>query len=377
MRRKHLLAAAAAILLPAAGFGVAALAADATQTETHTIPFTVAVGSRTITDAYTLTDVDTIPTVTVTVTAPPTTTQPPPTTTTQPPPPSSGALLWKPPALTSPTTVQASSSNRYLDLDPTRDYIIKMPSTPLGRSSNPSNPALWIVGGRNVVLIGGEILIDQLGSPSLGSFNQRGIVISGNKGTVHIEGVWMHGAGLSNGVSFDNGRGTIGTVQIENSRIESLHPVWHTNEGDPVEVHSDSLQSWQGPTVLRLYQDTIISNGTLEFMLPRQYSGSQPLGQWDYRRVNMVHRTADSYALWKGSATWPEYHEDLWLQTNTNHVASAFHSAWAGNGNCWTCWNPGGSWPITGEPFQIGLRPGGDFVPAGVAGINYVSPGYQ
>ena len=307
----------------------------------------------------------------VTVTVNNTTTPPPP------PPTTSGKLLWSPPALTNPTTVQVTNSNRYLDLDPTKDYIIKMPSTPLGRNSSPGHPALWIVGGRNVVLIGGEIKIDELASASLGSFNQRGIVISGNKGIVHIEGLWIHGAGLSNGVSFDNGRGAIGTVQIENTRIESVHPVWHTSEGDPVEVHPDSFQSWQGPEVLRLYQVTVITNGTLEFMLPRQYSRTQPLGQWDYRRLNMIHRAADSYALWKDTAVWPEYHEDIWLVTNPNHVASAFHSAWAGSGNCWTCWNPGGSWPITGEAIHIGLRPEGDFVPVGAAGIGYVSPGYK
>jgi len=286
-------------------------------------------------------------------------------------------LLWAPPVLSDPTTITVTDSTRYYELTPGRDYIVKMPATPLGRNTRQGYPALWLAGGRNVVIIGGEIKIDELANQSLGSFNQRGLVLSGQTGTVHIEGLWIHGSGMAQAVSFDNGRGPLGTVQIENTRIETMHPVWHTASGDPVEVHSDSIQSWEGPAVLRLYQDTIISNGTVLQVQPRQYDSSQPLGQWDFRHVNFVHQAVNSYALWKSSATWAEYHQDLWLKTNPDHVASGSHSAWAGNGNCWPCYNPGGSWPITGEPFNLGLRPGGDFVPSGSVGTGYVTPGYQ
>jgi hypothetical protein len=375
MRRK-ILAAAAAILLPAAGFGVAALAADATQTETHTIPFTLAVGGKTITDAYTLTDVDTIPTVTVTVTAPPTTTQPPPTTTTQPPPSSSGTLQWSPPTLSNPQTITITSSNRIVDLTAGQDYIVKLPATPIGRNTNRTLPAVWIRGGRNIVMVGGEIRIDELAAAGDSNYHQRGLMLSGQTGTAHIEGVWIHGNGVGQAITSDNSRGNAGTIQIQNSRLESLHPVWHTADGDPNEIHTDTFQTWNGPTVLRLYQDTFISNGTDLLLQPRQYS-SHPLGTWDYRRVNFIHQTADSYALWKQGGPWPEYHEDLWVKVNPNHPWASQQAAWANNGTCWACWNPGGSWPITGQAFNIGLRPAGDFVPVGVAGTNYVSPGYK
>lgn len=290
------------------------------------------------------------------------------------PPPSGNKLMWSPPTLTNPITINVSENNRVLDLNVGQDYIIKMPQTALGRSSRVDMPALWVLNGRNVVIIGGEIRIDQVATGTDTNYRQRGIILSGQKGIVHIEGLWIHGAGMGQAISFDSGRDTIGTVQIENSRLESLHPVQYPPK---VEVHTDAIQSWNGPTVLKLYQDTIISNGTVLQVQPRQYDSSHPLGTWDYRNVNFIHQTPDSYALWKASAKWSVYHENLWLKTNPNHVASDYHSAWAGEGNCWTCWNPGGSWPITGEAFNIGLRPTGDFAPQGVPGIGYVSPGYQ
>jgi hypothetical protein len=302
------------------------------------------------------------------------TTPPPP----PPPPPSDGTLMWSPPALSNPQTINVTNSGqRYFELTAGQDYIVKLPSTPLGRYTGQAGyPALWLAGGRNVVIVGGEIKIDELAIPSLGSFNQRGIVFSGQTGTVHVEGVWIHGNGMAQAISFDNGRGQCGIAQIQNSRLETPHPVWHTNEGEPVEVHTDTLQSWCGPTTLRLFQDTLISTGNVLQFQPRKYISNHPLTGWDYRHVNFVNTTPESYALWKQFGPWAEYHEDLWLQTHPNHPWASQHSAWANDATCWPCWNPGGSWPITGEAFHIGLR-SSDFVPVGVAGVGYVSPGYQ
>src|SRR5688572_30322769 len=55
------------------------------------------------------------------------------------------ALSWPPPALQRPTTIEVTEDNRYLELDPDRDYRIQMPKTPLTGASG-----LKIVGGRNV-----------------------------------------------------------------------------------------------------------------------------------------------------------------------------------------------------------------------------------
>jgi hypothetical protein len=61
-------------------------------------------------------------------------------------------LSWAPPTLTEPVTIEVSDSKANLKLDQTKDYIIKMPAKPL-------QGGLGIWGGRNVVLIGGEIHI--------------------------------------------------------------------------------------------------------------------------------------------------------------------------------------------------------------------------
>jgi chitodextrinase len=288
---------------------------------------------------------------------------------------SGSKVLWAPPALSNPVTINVTDATRYYELNPGQDYVVKMPATPLGRNTRQGYPALWLAGGRNVVIIGGEIKIDELATPSLGSFNQRGLVLSGQTGTVHVEGLWIHGNGMAQAVSIDNGRGPLGTVQIQNSRLETMHPVWHTANGAPVEVHTDSIQSWAGPTVLKLYQDTIISTGNVLQFQPRKYISNHPLGQWDYRRVNFVNTTPASYALWKQFGPWAEYHEELWVKTDPSHPWASQQAAWANEATCWPCWNPGGPWPITGQPFNIGLRPGGDFVPSGSAGTGYVSPG--
>ena len=109
----------------------------------------------------------------------------------------------------------------------------------------------------------------------------------------------------------------------------------------------------------------------------RQY-GNVAVAGWEYRHVDIEHLTPDAYALWKDTSYgwWPEAHQDFWLKTNPNHVAAGVHSAWAG-GNDWNGWNPGGGKGVTGEWINLGLPPGGDFVPAASIGTRYVSPGYQ
>ena len=140
------------------------------------------------------------------------------------------------------------------------------------------------------------------------------------------------------------------TTRLSRSRTagSSLHPV----DGH---VHTDTIQSYGGPGVLRLYRDTFISNGVTLQTQPCDVGTSRP-HDWDYRHVNLVHQTPDAYALWKNCTPWSGYHEDVWLKANPNHVASEDHSAWAG-GNCWSCWNPGGPWPITGQQIQLDLPP--------------------
>ena len=279
------------------------------------------------------------------------------------PTPTGTGLQWAPPALANPTTIDVTNQNREFYLDNNNDYIVKLPSTPLTAEGG-----LVLIGGHNVVIVGGEIRNDSPISGGQGVDMAYGIALYRQTGTVHIEGVWIHGAGIGQTILIAHTDQTSANsvIQVENSRLESLHPVGT--------VHTDTIQSYGGPGQLRLYNDTLISNGVTLQTQPCDVGNGPTPHNWDYRRLNLVHQTADAYALWKNCTPWSEYHQDLWLKVNPDHVAASSNSAWAG-GNCWACWNPGGSWPITGEQIHLGTPPGGDFVPVGAAGIGYSSSG--
>jgi chitodextrinase len=286
----------------------------------------------------------------------PTTQQPAP----PPPPPTSGSVKWPAPTLTNPTTVQVSNSNNRLYLSSGQDYIIRMPSTPLTATGG-----LWIIGGRNVVLVGGEIFDDTPISSSESIDNAYGLYLKEQTGTVHIEGLWIHGRGIGQTIAMQQNSGA--TVQVQNCRLEALHPVGH--------VHTDTIQSWAGPRTLRLYQSTLISNGVVIQVQPREHGYSGSLENWHYERLDLVHQTAATYALNKsasGSPFWPEYHKDLWLKTDPTHHGASQNSAgvnWSFN---WPGWNPGGNaGSISGEAINVGHRPGGQLISSSRAGIGY------
>jgi concanavalin A-like lectin/glucanase superfamily protein len=124
-------------------------------------------------------------------------------------------LTWAPPKLTDPITINLPlPTSGDLTLSGNRDYVIQMPAQPL--QSNGRDGALWINGGRNVVVIGGEIRID----PQAGQ-DARRAVIAQNYRTLHLEGLWIHGDDVNEGIDpSTQHRGT--TVQLENIRVDHL-----------------------------------------------------------------------------------------------------------------------------------------------------------
>jgi hypothetical protein len=278
------------------------------------------------------------------------------------PPPSGGSLLWAPPALSNPTTINVTNSSHSFSLNNSQDYIVKMPSTPLTVTGG-----LELIGGHNIVIVGGEINRPTAVNDVAGSY---GISLYRQTGTVHLEGLWIHGVGIGQAVLIAHTDQTSANsvIQIENSRMESLHTVGT--------IHTDTIQSYGGPAQLRLYQNTMISNGVVIQTQPCDVGNGPAPHNWDYRKLDLIQQTPDAYGLWKNCTAWSEYHEDIWYHFDPNGVAAGSNQAWA-EGNCWPCWNPGGTWPITGETMHLGYRPGGQVVPQGAVGIGYVSPGYQ
>jgi hypothetical protein len=250
----------------------------------------------------------------------------------------------KPPALTAPTTVEITETNRRLFLDPGRDYVVRMPSTPSG--------GIAIRGGRNVVIVGGEIFDDSPISPSEPASMAYGLYLLDQTGTVHLEGLWIHGRGIGQAIVLGESQGA--TVQVQTSRLASLHPVGY--------VHTDGIQSWAGPTRLRLRNVTIRTAGVGIQTQPHTFATS-PIDKWEYWRVNVVQTTADAYALWKDTGKgdwWREIHRELWVK-NLGYFAYPLRSYW----------NPGGPAEVEGEPIKRGVPPRGDFVQARIVGLRY------
>jgi hypothetical protein len=268
-------------------------------------------------------------------------------------------LRWAPPALDHPTTISAadadtgSDSDHVLNLDPGRDYRVQMPSGPLTGKGG-----LTIQGGRNVVLIGGEIDVPPQPGPSPSPESRRGLYLSGQTGTVHVEGLLIRGSGLSEGI--DLSEPDAAAVQIENVRVENVHARDERNFSDN---HPDVIQTWAGPAELRVDRLTGSTDYQGLFLAPNQYGSQPPPRQVAISHVDLTGtRTPERcgcYLLWQ-SGSFPIQTSDLYL---TPHPGDRL------SGTQWPSPAPWGE-AISGSP------PDGPFVPSGRAGSSYRSPGY-
>lgn len=304
--------------------------------------------------------------------------------------PSGGDLLWTPPGYPSYagyTTINITNVNASggangsttgcrRNLSAGQDYIVVMPNTPITQ-----NGGVYLNGGRNIVIIGGEIFDSTVTQPGDPTWMQIGLYLTNVTGTVHIEGMYIHGPGCGDGIDIGNGCQNA-TIHVQNTRINNMNPTVN-----PPGSHPDSLQTWCGPDFFGCYQCTFISSGTIRTFQPNEFA-TTPIGSTHFERQNWVAQqnqpTPATYALWDNKGTpawWPEYHDDIWFYTDPNHPRASTHSIYR-DGDCLTCFNPPGYGPITGSNINFGMRPTGDWVvnPASdptACGTGYVSPGYQ
>ncbi|HVS78815.1 MAG TPA: glycosyl hydrolase family 28-related protein [Candidatus Saccharimonadales bacterium] len=284
--------------------------------------------------------------------------------------PNTDELTWAPPLLEDPTVINVSSSWNNLDTD--TDYILKLPSdSPLSVSGG-----LQIVGGRNVVLIGGEIEIPASADPGDAS-NLRGMIIENSTGTVHIEGVRIYaesGGILNEGIDI---AAPDAIVQLQNIRIE------HVSRPDI--QHNDLVQPWGGVKELRI--DKLTGSSDYQGLFLSGEAGT-PVQKAYLRRINII-----------GENVSPNYQQFVWFDPNNNTGEANFDEIYidlpsfqGGLGS--------GVWPQSNDdtyPFVVAddgsgewvpqanlrgkikpasLLTGGDFVPASVVGLDYASPGY-
>jgi hypothetical protein len=321
---------------------------------------------------------------------------------------SSNALTWAPPSLTTPTTVSIQDSGQaapslpgqnpnyptVVSLDSTKDYILRI-------GHRVGDGGLVIHGGRNIVIIGGRITPN-----TTGSWQGRGLTLKNQTGTVHIEGVLIGPA--VDGIIISAPQAI---VQIQNVRINvsALNHDWSL-------AHPDVIQTWSGPKEVRM--DRLTASSDYQGFHWSRYSSADPFpGRVIQKRVNFIpdptqtgttatlhnvqyHMDAsinfsceDCWALtgWQ-SATYRRKLQDSIPGYYNFSTRTYEKTPWrvvgydgqtrtaAANDDVGRRQGDYMEWPgvtnLTSERWYWGTPPGGDFVPATLAGTTYTSPGY-
>jgi hypothetical protein len=287
--------------------------------------------------------------------------------------PPGGALRWAPPALNNPETIHLGNGFTELNLDRSRDYVIVMP--PFVKVGGTS-----IDGGHNIVLIGGQTTVPPALLPTADAERQRrGLYFTGATGTVHVEGVQIDGSGggEADGIALNT---PDAIVQLQNVRIVNLH-------GTEQSVHSDIVQPCGGVKELRI--DRMTGSSAYQGLQIGRDLG--PIGKVTISRTNLAQTeegrldSGNGYVLWltsgaTGCEATPTTLSDVYVQPRSgNQFERTIWPSPINNHPCAARIQSGfADWPslpaITGG-VHAGTPPGGDFVPAGAAGIGYVSPG--
>ncbi|HBC89712.1 MAG TPA: hypothetical protein DCZ94_22460 [Lentisphaeria bacterium] len=278
-------------------------------------------------------------------------------------------LRWAPPKIENPITIELGEGFTQNRLDVDKDYILKLPA-------KRKTGATVVVGGRNIVIMGGYITIPVMSDQKDDAY-RRALYFAKTVGTVHVEGVLIDNSGNSD---FDgiciNAPEAI--VQIQNCRIIGL-------TGFYTGFHSDIVQPWGGVKELRIDRLTGSTNYQgLQLEPGLGPIGSAEISHADFKFLPNSHQKT-SYMIWltkkDGSLAYPVSFEDVYVipregqtagQTVWPHVEMPQAVAAVQNGK-------EVSWPalkIIKGLVTEGTPPGGEFVPEGVAGLNYHSPGY-
>jgi chitodextrinase len=300
-------------------------------------------------------------------------------------------LSWAPPTCGDAThgcidlQLTNTGANQTPSLSSSNDYRIHLPNVPL-------QGGLQIRGGRNVIIIGGEI--DLTVPCSDASSACRGIYISrrnGPSGQIFIEGVWIHAPqqstqSTSDGIAVDDSSSLPTDITLENDRIDGISGCEAGGN------HSDIIQTWYaGNAHVNIDHFTGVSNCQglqIDPDLAWAVDGTYAAG-YDIRNTNLVSSSTNGrndYLFWltDGLAcnSGPISLRNVYAQDALGKLS--IEAAWPDTDQpaaCTSLWN-GSTLSFPSSPQITGViangrPPSGDFVPIGVAGIGYVSPGYQ
>ena len=268
-------------------------------------------------------------------------------------------LAIKPPELINPITIYVSNTNRSpKNFVENQDYIIVFNS-----KLNCSNGLdLNFKGARNIVIIGGEIEIPYQGVFEPGSAfgkKRRGLSLVNWKGVCHIEGLWIHGEDLAEGINIDT-RYENTTFQVQNLRVDGVKGRPEQVDYAAADWHPDIIQNWGGPT--NYYIDYMTGSTDYQaFMFqPIQYGSQYVTNDLNFKHVNIVKTSSQGYAFFRSAGVNGISLTDVWVNTGVPLGYPTNDTAW--------------------QSITRGLSPN-DFVTAGsggvnVAGMGYISPGY-
>jgi hypothetical protein len=290
-------------------------------------------------------------------------------------------LTWAPPTMTDPTviTVRSGEDPDVLNLSTSQDYILKLPSSGI-------RGTLEVNGGHNVVLIGGEITV-----PSSANQTDNGaddtdtaIYIRASTGTVHVEGVLIRAAADTKFDGIDI-NAPEAVVHVENVRVEDVY-------GSLTTEHADVIQTWGGAKALDV--DDLTANGDYQGLTIDPDLGS--LGSADIENVDLTAEAPPTplaqgtvgggIMLWLTAGTnscesSPVTLNDVYI-SDTNSLIAPASTVWPSPSSGLKCdarvKGSTVSWPglpVNGS-LTLSAPPDGSFVPEGVAGNSYVSPGY-
>jgi hypothetical protein len=341
-------------------------------------------------------------------------------------------LPWAPPDTTGYTTVNVPVAGGAINLTAGQDYILQMPASPVTNR-------VGVTGGRNIVMIGGQIAIPNKGDSGLiqvdvpvggttitvdttanwpasgtvrigstangNDIEEKGyssktatsfVLTSGTAnahpagsgtwptisarqcaqffsftGIVHVEGLDFGGADASEGIQVNQLASPDAVYRMQNCRGG---PMIQRDQASllagalPQDNHSDVIQAIGGPRQAQIAYCTFwgLDYQGLTWQPNSLLTGTKPTDLVDIRNTNIQGNGRSRYLLWQDDT--PYFGEMRPSNVYMHTSGTGIHTNPSNS-----CWPAGKAWidnVIDGDP------PFGDFCPAGVAGIGYVSPGY-
>ncbi len=309
-------------------------------------------------------------------------------------------LRWSPPASSSWTTLKVGGNitRKEYVLAANTDYHIVFDS--------PAKARLTFVGGRNIKIIGGEINIASPESNTTYSSTQgnyynyrNGLIFKGsNTGTIYIEGLHVHGQYALDSIQANEQSSR--RFVIQNSRLESNTIVSGLTDVADKVYHTDGFQSWGGieslymnnVTIINPYQGGMFGDGALKTPWKTSiydrvnFRGDTKAGQ-QKKLINFVTASGNLQGpfTFQGNSVYYQLGPN-WTWTDSG-ATSGFYSNMVtfGSDSTGQYAEPLQSKVVNGinngnggkGRIYKGLPPAGDYAPASLPGMNYISPGYN